>query len=226
MSFHDEELAGSIHIIHNYEYANEAARLAATGFTANDVGKVAQQQSDKTYWILSDHSPITWKQLCSSGGITGDVIGPASATDGNIALFDGTTGKLIKNGPAPIVFGRDYQAAADATRSTTTSTTFQTKLQLVAPVLTGTYRIGWHAVVDQASVADAVQAQLYNVTDASVVGVIQEHEPKDSNNRISVGGFAEIVFSGAAKTFEIQYRQQRGGTAGIQDARIEIWRVA
>jgi hypothetical protein len=31
---------------------------------------------------------------------TGDVVGPASATDGHIAQFDGTTGKLIKDGLA------------------------------------------------------------------------------------------------------------------------------
>lgn len=30
----------------------------------------------------------------------GDVVGPASATDGNLAVFDGTTGKLIKDGGA------------------------------------------------------------------------------------------------------------------------------
>ena len=30
-----------------------------------------------------------------SGSATGDVVGPASAVDGNIAVFDGTTGKLI-----------------------------------------------------------------------------------------------------------------------------------
>lgn len=30
----------------------------------------------------------------------GDVVGPASATNGNIALFDGTTGKLLQDGPA------------------------------------------------------------------------------------------------------------------------------
>jgi hypothetical protein len=34
-------------------------------------------------------------------GSSGDVVGPASATDGNIALFDGTTGKIIKDGGAP-----------------------------------------------------------------------------------------------------------------------------
>ena len=31
------------------------------------------------------------------GGGTGDVVGPAGATDGNIALYDGATGKLIKD---------------------------------------------------------------------------------------------------------------------------------
>ena len=35
--------------------------------------------------------------LASATGATGDVAGPASATDTAIALFDGTTGKLIKN---------------------------------------------------------------------------------------------------------------------------------
>lgn len=32
---------------------------------------------------------------------TGDVSGPASATDGHLALFDGTTGKLMKDGGSP-----------------------------------------------------------------------------------------------------------------------------
>jgi hypothetical protein len=32
---------------------------------------------------------------------TGDVVGPASATDGNMAVFDGLTGKLIKDGGVP-----------------------------------------------------------------------------------------------------------------------------
>jgi hypothetical protein len=35
------------------------------------------------------------------GGGSGDVVGPASATDGAFALFDTTTGKLLKNGSVP-----------------------------------------------------------------------------------------------------------------------------
>jgi hypothetical protein len=35
--------------------------------------------------------------VVSGGGLNGDVVGPASATDTAIATFDGVTGKLIKN---------------------------------------------------------------------------------------------------------------------------------
>lgn len=38
-----------------------------------------------------------WINASPTSG-TGDVVGPASATDGAVALFDGTTGKLLKNG--------------------------------------------------------------------------------------------------------------------------------
>lgn len=37
----------------------------------------------------------------SGGGGTGNVAGPASSTDGAVALYDGTTGKLLKDGLAP-----------------------------------------------------------------------------------------------------------------------------
>jgi len=45
----------------------------------------------------------TWK--LSDGGVStsagsGDVVGPASATDGHLAVFDGVTGKLLKDGGA------------------------------------------------------------------------------------------------------------------------------
>ncbi len=37
----------------------------------------------------------------ASGSGTGDLVGPASAIDGEMALFDGATGKLVKGGGAP-----------------------------------------------------------------------------------------------------------------------------
>jgi hypothetical protein len=39
--------------------------------------------------------------IATKAGASGDVVGPASATDNAVAIFDGTTGKLLKNGVAP-----------------------------------------------------------------------------------------------------------------------------
>lgn len=46
--------------VQTWTYADEAARLAATGFVVGDKGKLALQESDNTYWVLTNHSPITW----------------------------------------------------------------------------------------------------------------------------------------------------------------------
>lgn len=43
----------------------------------------------------------TWTIPAGGGGGSGDVVGPAGATDGAFALFDTTTGKLIKDGGTP-----------------------------------------------------------------------------------------------------------------------------
>jgi hypothetical protein len=45
---------------------------------------------EQTYFLRGDG---TWAAVAAGG----DVVGPASATDEAIALYDGTTGKLIKN---------------------------------------------------------------------------------------------------------------------------------
>jgi len=54
--------------------------------------------------LLEEGSNITLTQVgnvitiaASGGGGSGDVVGPASATSGAVVLYDGTTGKLIKN---------------------------------------------------------------------------------------------------------------------------------
>lgn len=51
------------HVAHSLEYANTAARTGATGLTVDDVGRIAMQLDDDTFWILIDHSPVTWTQL-------------------------------------------------------------------------------------------------------------------------------------------------------------------
>lgn len=83
---------------------------AGTLDSMTDVVITAGEQGDILYfdgtdWVNLNHG--TTGQVLTTGGHaanpswsaagSGDVQGPASATDGAIVLFDGTTGKLIKN---------------------------------------------------------------------------------------------------------------------------------
>lgn len=64
---HKNIVASDRHGVHSFAYANAATRLAATGLTTADVGKVAWQQSDDSFWVLKDDSPLTWVTLGASG---------------------------------------------------------------------------------------------------------------------------------------------------------------
>lgn len=62
--------------------------------------------SEQLYiWVDSDDQPnayywdgAAWQILNAGGGGSGDVVGPASSVNDNIATFDGITGKLIQDG--------------------------------------------------------------------------------------------------------------------------------
>ncbi len=57
---------GEIHRPYNWSYADATARLAATGFVAGDVGKLARQTDDNSLWMLTDDSPITWQSIATA----------------------------------------------------------------------------------------------------------------------------------------------------------------
>lgn len=63
--------------------------LEANGdITSDGVADFDQYKQDGTVYDLS---------LIGTGGGTGDIVGPASATDNAVTRFDGTTGKLVQN---------------------------------------------------------------------------------------------------------------------------------
>lgn len=51
----------------------------------------------KSFVSTGTSSSADWKATAGTGGGTGDVVGPAGATDGDIALFNGATGKIVKD---------------------------------------------------------------------------------------------------------------------------------
>ncbi|WP_234825325.1 fusion protein [Agrobacterium pusense] len=80
---------------------------AATAYTANDIvlnngstWLALQPTTGNAPPTLPTESNAYWRLLArkgTDGSGTGDVVGPAGATDGTLAAFDGNTGKLIKS---------------------------------------------------------------------------------------------------------------------------------
>lgn len=98
LEFVDHEALVAIHLVNNYSYADAAARTGASGFAAGDLGKVAHQTDDDTFWILIATTP-TWTEITGTG--SGDVSGPGAAvTDNAIVRWDGTGGTDIQNSTA------------------------------------------------------------------------------------------------------------------------------
>lgn len=62
MGLHKNSTGENVHVIHRWMVADEPARLAVTVGTG-DVGKVCYQQDNRTWWLLTNHSPVTWTQI-------------------------------------------------------------------------------------------------------------------------------------------------------------------
>jgi len=109
--------------------------------------------------------------------------------------------------------------------SSTTSSDWQRKLRMTTGTLpVGTYRISWYAEVAQSSISDAVGVRV-QLNDSITIAEV-ENEPKDINDVIPVSGYGYAADISGVQNIDIDYREQRGGTAYIRRARLEIWRVS
>lgn len=175
--------------------------------------------------LSNDRTPTAHKDSHISG--TDQLDDATALAHGLMTAAQFTKLAGIATGATVNVYGNNYQTAISLARSTyNTNTNFQNKVTLTTAALTGTYRVGWTAVIDGSQTNQNVEAQLYNNTDAAILGVVQVFRPTNAAERVQVGGFAEVVFTGAAKDFIIQYRTANtASTVGIADARIEFYRV-
>ena len=92
------------------EIASAQSFAASVGTSATEAGDSAAEAADSAA-----------EAAASAASVTGDVEGPASATNNHVALFNGATGKLIKSGGfAFTAAGQAIAAATDAAAQRTT----------------------------------------------------------------------------------------------------------
>ena len=128
----------------------------ATGATGNGIASVTSSKSGKvttvtiteTDWDSSSFTVTDW----ADWEWAWDVIWPASSTDWDITLFDGATGKLIKD---------SWKAISDLVQTSGNQTINGTKTYTTSPVVpnkTADATNTWTAI--------ATEAQVYTVADA------------------------------------------------------------
>jgi hypothetical protein len=96
-------------------YTQIFADSGAPGFTPITPGNPFYFRTDSTPWGGYIWDNGAWNAFgggSGGGGGTGNVVGPASAVDSDFAQFDGTTGKLIKDGGLSLT--TDGTLAADS----------------------------------------------------------------------------------------------------------------
>jgi len=122
------------------------------------------------------------------------------------------------------IFGSEFQEISSEAESSTTSSTYQQKLRMTTTNLpAGKYRIGWYFETRQSNDADAVEVQV-DLNEGTIIANV-EHEPDDARDIWADNGFTHQNISGV-NTIDIDWRQQRGSTAYIRRARLELWRVS
>jgi hypothetical protein len=161
-----------------------------------------------------------WEDLPGAG--TGDVVGPASAANNGVALFDGTTGKLIKDGgvlgTAAFTASGDYATAAQGALAD--SATQPGDLATVATTgaysdLSGLPTLGTAAATAETDYATAAQGALAGTAlQPAAIGVtVQAYDAATAKldavqtwtqaQRFSTGTSAKMVAMGGGSAIDL-----------------------
>lgn len=94
---HKAIVAGDVHIIHNWEVADAAARNALV-VSSIDIGKVARQAGDNTFWVLANHVGPSWIQLTNATSMAASTITLVDAASIIKATeVEGALQEIVKN---------------------------------------------------------------------------------------------------------------------------------
>jgi hypothetical protein len=178
-----------------------ATTVSSSDILANQLVAVAFDQTIDGWQMLS---PIAW-----AVPFVGDVVGPGSATADSLARFDGTTGKLLKDGA---VIGTDVQAYdADTLKSDTSDT-------LTVGMLGSSYSLGNLNGATTLSIANG------NIQHATMTGSFTLTAPNDADD-----GYVEVEFTINATggyTLTLSGFNEVSGTAVMTANTVNILRIS
>ena len=122
-------------------------------------------------------------------------------------------------------FGQYSSYAESLNATSTTSTVFQNKLTKTtdAEGIQTIYRIGWTLQLTNNGNNRSVEYRITvdgNVIEQVIVGI-----PR-ANSFVSYAGFQHLELTAGSHTITVDYRVVDGGTATIQNVRVEFWRAA
>ena len=196
------------HAPHSFEYSNAAARLAATGFVAADVGKIALQLDNMSHWILSSYSPITW-------------VSTAANTPGSVTSIFGSEGVVsqvdyirLNTGAAAgaAIVGKTFWDDANGTLATTLkggNVTLQHGQELHVPAknITGSQiNDGKVVYISGGTLGDtniALAQANSTVQSDGVIGVATENIPNNSTGFVTAFGYVNNINTSAFSANDI-----------------------
>lgn len=140
-ALHKASLAAENHVIASLEYADAAARTAAVGLTPADIGRVARQLDDNSFWLLNDDSPLTWStaggvSLTSSAPVNVDRTAAVVGTSSSAARADH---KHDVSTAAPVTVDKSANAAGSS--ASLAKADHKHDVSTAAPVTIGTANV-------------------------------------------------------------------------------------
>ena len=192
----------------------------SAGFVAGSVW--ADRTNDKAYICVENATgAAVWREVTGGGGGTGDVVGPASAVNSGVALFDGVTGKLIKDGGVLGTLATQSGTFSGSSSGTNTgdqtnvsgnAATVTTNANLTGPVTS----VGNATTIAAGVVTEAMQVLADNTTQ-DVSTAKHGYAPKAPNDATKflngLGAYAVPAGSGMSNTIILE-DQKTSGTAG------------
>ncbi len=152
--------------------------------------------------------------------------------NGKILKYNSTSGKLEyqddDTSAGGNVFGQDYETVYSNGASSTTSGSWQDKINNTFTGLTdgGTYIIFWHTEARFTKAEDGTDVRI-RVDNSVKTGPAFRYGEKQDDEWFAWGGHCVKTLSGVTTMkVELEYRNPGEGTSSVRRSRVTIWRVA